>query len=240
MVYAHPSICPRKSDAKNPLGLWHKNGSPHPGPTTRPYNNKQKREVAELWTLPYRLTTEYNWKKAKRSISTSTFLGIEKTVEHESNDYSNCNWGLGINWGTWNYQDEWRPAKLLYYWDQPEYTIDYYFTYLRFIHMSVSWWFFISLRDSKSSQVSMTLFSILADLNYAIDPMASTPCANLLHSLIMWLIVSSLTSHNLHLLFCCVLSILALMWLVLMAFFCTFARRESISLWKFPYYMCNH
>ena len=34
-------------------------------------------------------------------------------------------------------------------------------------------------------------------------------CANLLHSLIMWLIVSSLSPHSLHLLFCCVLSILA-------------------------------
>ena len=29
-------------------------------------------------------------------------------------------------------------------------------------------------------------------------------CANLLHSLIMWLMVSSLSPHNLHLLFCCV------------------------------------
>ena len=29
-------------------------------------------------------------------------------------------------------------------------------------------------------------------------------CANLLHSLIMWLIVSSLSPHSLHLLFCCV------------------------------------
>ena len=32
-------------------------------------------------------------------------------------------------------------------------------------------------------------------------------CANLLHSLIMWLIVSSLLPHSLYLLFCCVLSI---------------------------------
>ena len=44
-------------------------------------------------------------------------------------------------------------------------------------------------------------------------------CANLLHSLIMWLMVSSLSSHSLHLLFCCVLYILALIWLVLMALF---------------------
>ena len=45
-------------------------------------------------------------------------------------------------------------------------------------------------------------------------------CANLLHSLIMWLIVLSLSPHNLHLLFCCVLSLLDLIWLVLMALFC--------------------
>ena len=53
-------------------------------------------------------------------------------------------------------------------------------------------------------------------------------CANLL--LIMWLMVSSLSPHNLHLLFCCVLSILALIWLVLMALFCAAIKRDSISL----------
>ena len=45
--------------------------------------------------------------------------------------------------------------------------------------------------------------------------------ANLLHSLIMWLIASSLSPHSLHLLFCWVLwlvliSIIALIWLVLL------------------------
>ena len=40
-------------------------------------------------------------------------------------------------------------------------------------------------------------------------------CANLLHLLIMWLTVSSLSPHSLNLLFCYVLSILALIWLVL-------------------------
>ena len=49
--------------------------------------------------------------------------------------------------------------------------------------------------------------------------------ANLLHSLIMWLMVSSPSLHNLLLLFCCVLSILALIWMVLTAF-CA-----AISLW---------
>ena len=60
-------------------------------------------------------------------------------------------------------------------------------------------------------------------------------CANLLHSLIMWLIVSPLSPHSLHLLFCCVLSILALIWLVPMALFCAAIRRVSVSLLKFPF-----
>ena len=60
-------------------------------------------------------------------------------------------------------------------------------------------------------------------------------CANLLHSLIMWLIVSSLSPHNLHLLFRCILSILALIWLVLMALFCAAIRRDSFSFLRFPF-----
>ena len=53
-------------------------------------------------------------------------------------------------------------------------------------------------------------------------------CANLLHSLIMWLMVSSLSPHSLHLLFCWVLSILALIWLVLMALSYAVIRRDSV------------
>ena len=60
-------------------------------------------------------------------------------------------------------------------------------------------------------------------------------CANLLHSLIIWLTVPSLSPHSLHLLFCCVLSILALIWLVLMVLFCVAIRRDSVSLLKFPF-----
>ncbi len=54
--------------------------------------------------------------------------------------------------------------------------------------------------------------------------------ANLLHSIIMWLMVSSLPLYSLHLLFCCVLSILALIWLVLTALFCAAIRRDSVSI----------
>ena len=59
--------------------------------------------------------------------------------------------------------------------------------------------------------------------------------ANLLHSLIMWLMVLSLSPHSLHLLFCCVLSILALIWLFLMALFYAAIRKDSVSLLKFPF-----
>ena len=51
----------------------------------------------------------------------------------------------------------------------------------------------------------------------------------------MWLFVSSLSPHNLHLLFCCVLSILALIWLVHMALFCVVIRRNSFSLLRFHF-----
>ena len=60
-------------------------------------------------------------------------------------------------------------------------------------------------------------------------------CANLLHSLIMWLMVSSLSPHSLHLLFCCVLSILAFIWLVLMVLSCAAIWRDSVSLLRFPF-----
>ena len=53
------------------------------------------------------------------------------------------------------------------------------------------------------------------------------------HSLIMSLIVLSLSSHTLHLVFCCALSIFAFIWLVLMALFCAAFRRDSVSLSSF-------
>ena len=74
-------------------------------------------------------------------------------------------------------------------------------------------------------RVRMVKFKLLAQFPWITFPIQSclvlySLCANLLHSLIMWLIVSSLSPHNLHQLFYCVLSILALTYLVLMALFC--------------------
>ena len=53
-------------------------------------------------------------------------------------------------------------------------------------------------------------------------------CANLLHSLIIWLMVSSMSPHSLHLLFWWILSILALIWLVLTALSCAAIGRVSV------------
>ena len=44
-----------------------------------------------------------------------------------------------------------------------------------------------------------------------------------------------LLPHSQHLLFCCVLSILDLIWLILMALFCVAIRIDSVSLLRFPF-----
>ena len=85
-------------------------------------------------------------------------------------------------------------------------------SYLNFLHI----FYWITL----STQSCLVLYSF---------------CANLLHSFIMWLMVSSLSPHSLHLLFCCVLSILVLIWWVLIALLCAAIRRDSVSLLRFPF-----
>ena len=86
--------------------------------------------------------------------------------------------------------------------------------------------------------VCMVKFKFLAQFPVDQLPSAivSTLCANLLHSLIMWLIISYLLPHNLHLLFCCVFSIFAFAYLVLVAAFCLPLKIDSISLLRFPFF----
>ena len=74
-------------------------------------------------------------------------------------------------------------------------------------------------------------FSQWITLPTQLCPVLYALSANLLHSLIMWLIVSCQSPHNL--LFCCVLSILALIWSVLMALFSTANWRDLVSLLRF-------
>ena len=62
--------------------------------------------------------------------------------------------------------------------------------------------------------LGMVKSKFLANLpvDHLADPVVTSHsfCANLQHSLIMLLMVSSLSPHSLDLLFCCILSILAL------------------------------
>ena len=60
-------------------------------------------------------------------------------------------------------------------------------------------------------------------------------CADLLHSLTMWLIVLSLSPHNIHLLFCHVLIYSRFVMIGSYALFCTAIRSFSVSLLKFPF-----
>ena len=78
---------------------------------------------------------------------------------------------------------------------------------------------------SNSQLITLTFHSSLVLYSF---------CAKLLHSLMMSFIVSSLSLYNLHVLFCCVLSILVLIWLIFMGLFCDISR-YLVSLLKFPF-----
>ena len=62
----------------------------------------------------------------------------------------------------------------------------------------------------------------------------------LLHSVTRWMIVSSLSPHNWHPPFLCILSILAFIWLVFMELFWAAIRRDSVSLSRFPFFSHVH
>ena len=94
----------------------------------------------------------------------------------------------------------------------------FWFVHIPFVHM-------VKLNSLHDSQL-ISLPTQLCQVLYSF-------CASLLHSLIMWLIVSP---HNIHLLFSCVLPILALIWMVHMAVFWDAIRRYSVSLLWFPFH----
>ena len=90
MVYAQPRICPGKWDTKTPRGFWHRNGSLNLGQTAIPYNNQQKKNrTCRIFPADHRVELKEIEKKDKYL---HLCQGTEKTVEHESDDYTNCNW----------------------------------------------------------------------------------------------------------------------------------------------------
>ena len=90
---------------------------------------------------------------------------------------------------------------------------------------------------------SMVKFKLFAQL--PVDHLAHSDVLSLIlslwflrHSLIKWLIILSPSPHNQHLLFCCVLSIFALTYLVLMALLWADNKRDPVSLLRFPF-LCH-
>ena len=90
MAYTQPRICPWELNEKTPLRFWDTNESPNLSQTTKYYNNQQKRELAEFWTL---FPGEPQKEIARMWRGISILLGIEKnTTKHETVDYTNCIW----------------------------------------------------------------------------------------------------------------------------------------------------
>ena len=116
------------------MGLWPTHGSSNLGQKTRPNNNQKKKK-----------------KKKKRNSKIVDFAVLDdhriKLKEYEKKDkyldlvrelkklwnmqviiipivigaFGTVTKGLLRNWGTWKLSDEWRPSKLLHYWERLEY-----------------------------------------------------------------------------------------------------------------------
>ena len=95
--------------------LWRMKCTNFSGILTYKRITKSCLDDVELWTLLSQRKTGGNWKNVKRTISTWTLLGIEKVVEHESDDNKNWNfcssyshqtistWGHGNNRTSWDH-----------------------------------------------------------------------------------------------------------------------------------------
>ena len=75
----------------NPSGILGTNRSLNLGQTNRPYNYQQKSCRIVDFVVPADNRVKLIESENKR-ISTTTLLGIEKTVKHESDGDTNCNW----------------------------------------------------------------------------------------------------------------------------------------------------
>ena len=131
MVYAQPRICPSEKDTQTPLRFRDTNGSPNLSQTTRSYNNQQQQKKRTCTIVDFAVPADRRVKLKeceKRHKYLDFAMGIEKAVEHESDDNTNCDWcswyshpRISTRTGRLvKKQDEWRPPKLLHYWDRPE------------------------------------------------------------------------------------------------------------------------
>ena len=80
MVYAQPSICPRKWHTESPMRLWYTHGSPNLGQKTRPNNKPKKKENFQNCPLCSLSWPQKNGNCSKRRVSTLTLRGIWKNL----------------------------------------------------------------------------------------------------------------------------------------------------------------
>ena len=76
------------------MGLWHTNGSSHLCQKNSPYNNQQQQQKWRIWKIvdfavPADNRTKLNEREKRKK---KNCLGIEKTIEHEGDDYTSHGW----------------------------------------------------------------------------------------------------------------------------------------------------
>ena len=79
------------------MGVWDTNKLPNLGQTTRPYNNQQQQQKKRTCKIVEFTVPADHRVKLKESEKRDKYLDLarefkKKTVKHESDDYSNCNW----------------------------------------------------------------------------------------------------------------------------------------------------
>ena len=74
------------------MGLWHTNGSPNLGQKTRLYNNQQQKKE-NLQIVDFAVPSDHRI-KVKESEKKDKYLDLarelKKPMEHEGNNYTNC------------------------------------------------------------------------------------------------------------------------------------------------------
>ena len=73
------------------MGLWHTHGSPNLGQKTRPYNNQQKKRICK--TVNFAVPADHRIKLKeyeKKDKYPNLAKELKKTMEHEGDNYTNC------------------------------------------------------------------------------------------------------------------------------------------------------
>ena len=97
MVYAQPRTCPIKGHSQTPVGLWYTNGSPNLDPETTSYNNQQKKKKKICKIVDFAVSADHRI-KLKECEKRDKYLDLarefKKTMEHEGDNNTNCDWCL--------------------------------------------------------------------------------------------------------------------------------------------------